>query len=228
MSNEHLLYLYECKRVGHLVGPITGNVEKPVWKSLPATMEFVLATTGKPASQRTWAKACWDDRNLYFAFWCEDMDIWNDMRNRNDRVWLHEAIEIFLVPGQDATWYYEFQFSPRNVVRDVLVHNPTRERADYVFDGDWECVGMETAVQMEGTLDDRSDQDAWWSMEIRIPFAALDLRSGQPPAEGEEWLINFNRVERAPVEEFISWSPTYRDPADFHYPPRFGRLQFAG
>ena len=121
---------------------------------------------------------------------------------------------------------YEFQFSPRNVVRDVLVHNPTGQRQDYVFDGAWDCEGLETAVAVRGMLDNRADRDEGWSLEIRIPFAALHLRGGRPPQPGEEWWINFNRIDRSPVEEYSSWSPTFRDPVDFHYPPRFGRIRF--
>jgi len=226
MSEESAVLRYECRHVGAFAGPLNGDLSKEVWASVPATSDFVLAVDGEKTTQRVWAKACWDDENLYVAFWCEDVDIWNDMTEENDFVWKQEAVEIFLVPGLDATWYYEFQFSPRNVVRDVLVHNPTGQREDYVFDGSWDCVGLETAVHMRGTLDDRTDRDEWWSMEIRIPFSGLALRSGEPPAEGEEWLINFQRIDRAPVEEFSAWSPTFRRPVDFHYPPRFGRIRF--
>ena len=112
------------------------------------------------------------------------------------------------------------------MVHDVYVHNPTGERKDYVFDGDWVCPGLETAVDLVGTVDDRTDRDEGWSVEVVIPFAALAVRGGRSPEAGEEWLINFNRLERSPTEEYISWSPTYKDPADFHFTPRFGRIRF--
>ncbi len=226
MSKEISRYTYGCLHVGRFPGPPNGDLDRAVWKDIPTTSDFVLAMDGQRPTQRTWAKACWDDTALHVAFWCEDVDIWNDMTERDDFVWKQETAEVFLVPGLDATWYYEFQFSPRNVVRDVLVHNPTGRREDYVFDGSWNCEGLETAVQVRGTLDDRSDRDEGWSLEVCIPFRALDLRSGRPPEDGEEWLFNLQRIDRAPVEEFCAWSPTFRRPVDFHYPPRFGRLRF--
>ena len=46
------------------------------------------------------------------------------------------------------------------------------------------------------------------------------------PAPGTVWRVNFYRIERGDETEFTAWSPTYRDPADFHVPDCFGELVF--
>ena len=65
-------------------------------------------------------------------------------------------------------------------------------------------------VELTGTLNDPSDKDGGWSVELAIPWAELvppgeaqpnafsdpplDTH-GSPPAPGDSWRINFSRVD---------------------------------
>ena len=50
---------------------------------------------------------------------------------------------------------------------------------------------------VDGTVNDPSDLDRGWSVEIAIPFAAIAECAGRecPPQPGDTWRVNFSRVE---------------------------------
>jgi hypothetical protein len=59
-----------------------------------------------------------------------------------------------------------------------------------------------------------------WSAVLKIPLAPLLEGAPRP----QNWRANFFRVDRGAIDEFSAWSPTGRDPADFHEAQRFGKL----
>jgi hypothetical protein len=96
-----------------------------------------------------------------------------------------------------------------------------------LVDRTWNAAGIRTAVRISGTPNDRSAPDIGWIAEVALPFADLGLAG--PPAPGTVWRANFYRIERphGGPEEYTAWSPTYRDPADFHVPACFGEIVFS-
>jgi hypothetical protein len=103
----------------------------------------------------------------------------------------------------------------------------------------WEFHGLRTAVSIDGTLNDPSDTDRGWKTEIAIPWSSLrDVTDRNlPPKDGDQWRINFSRVEwqhevidgtyrRVPdtPEDNWVWAPT--GVIDMHRPERWGILQF--
>jgi hypothetical protein len=76
---------------------------------------------------------------------------------------------------------------------------------------EWDCPGFQARVTRKA---DR------WSASIRIPLDAL-LRGDLQ----ETWRAAFYRIDRGSPDEFSAWSPTLRDPAEFHVPDRFGLLR---
>ena len=77
---------------------------------------------------------------------------------------------------------------------------------------------------VDGTLDNRDDIDRGWTVELAIPFRSLGRCTPEP---GEEWRGNLYRIDRFPPPmEFQAWSPTLRDPANFHVPAHFGTILF--
>jgi hypothetical protein len=85
---------------------------------------------------------------------------------------------------------------------------------------------MKTAVKVRGTLDDASDRDQGWTVEMQIPFARLAEVPHVPPQKGDRWRFNLYRLEhhgRRTVEG-QAFSPLFV--GDFHALPRFGWLSF--
>lgn len=189
---------------------------------------LTLSDGSGPPSRPTEVKAHWSEDRLYIGFLCVDPDVWGTYLSRDDPIWEEEVVEVFLCPSLDLTTYLEFELSPRNVQFDALVHNPTEERSSLRIDTSWDCADWESGVVVDGTLDDRSDTDRLWIAEMSFAFASLPGLPHCPPRPGDEWRVNFYRIDRTPTPEFSAWSPTLRHPPDFHVPSRFGRLVFEG
>ena len=121
--------------------------------------------------------------------------------------------------------YFEFNFSPHNVVFDARIEIPENgDRAQMKSDIAWNCEGLRSVVRVVGTLDRHDDLDERWTVEAAIPFCQIG-RDGRTPRKGERWRANFYRIDRAGDGEFSAWSPTLVP--NFHVPARFGHLVFS-
>lgn len=143
----------------------------------------------------TRAKMLWDDENFYFAFACRDPDIWAIYTEEDDPMWSEEVVEIFIDPDGDAENYLELEVNPLNAVVDLLIY---ALKPDWHSSKDWDIAGLQTAVQVQGTVNDSLSQDLGWTVEIAIPWAAMvdSVDGGGKPAVGDTWRLNLYRIER--------------------------------
>ncbi len=191
----------------------------PAWDAIPSLPPFLLADGSGPAVQQTRVRVAWDDEALHVRFDCEDRDAWGTCERRDDPVYEEEAVEVFLAAGTaDPVDYCEFELSPRGVLWDGRIHNPTSRRAERVTDKSWDCPGIRWAVGRGSIRED------WWGV-FAIPWRGI-APGGPPP---RLWRANFYRIERPRdgEPEFSGWSPTLTRPADFHQPARFGVLELS-
>jgi len=210
-------------------GPIAidGVLDEAVWGRLEPVGAFMLHDGSAPAEFETEAKLCWDDEYLYVSFSCVDNDIWGTFTERDQPLYDEEVVEIFINPSNDLVNYFEFEVSPRNVIWDGRIYNPDGAPNENMrYDESWDCEGLLTGVRVVGTLDDRSDLDQLWSVEMAIPFASIERKT---PADGEQWRANLYRIDRGEKDEFSCWSPTQNvsETPAFHIPSRFGRFIFS-
>ncbi len=214
---------YECRRAA---GPISadGALDDPGWSGIVPMSPLVHSNGAGLPVEATEVRACWDDRALYVAFACKDADIWARYENRDDPLYDEEVVEVFLCPTGNLAHYYELELSPANVLFDAKVFNPEGDRRSMLVDKDWNAAAIATGVRVSGVLNDRTSPDIGWIAEIAIPFEDLGLQG--PPEPGTTWRANFYRIERGAATEFTAWSPTAKEPADFHVPAAFGELVF--
>ncbi|MBN1629332.1 MAG: phosphodiester glycosidase family protein [Thermoleophilia bacterium] len=206
---------------------IDGHLNEGVWARARSLGDFIFADASGEPQLPTEVKMCWDERNLYLAFVAIDTDIWGTMKDRDDPIYEEEAVETFLSTGGEVTKYFEFEFSPHNVVFDALIECPeSGDRSKMTVDTSWDCEGLQSAVSVVGSLDDRTDVDDRWTVEVALPFAQIG-REGRPPAGGEQWRANFYRIDQAGGGEYSCWSPTLVQPPSFHVPKQFGVLTFS-
>lgn len=217
---------YVCRRTTDPIA-VDGHLTEGIWSRLRPAGDFVLADGSGYPQLPTEVRACWDEANLYLAFVAVDTDIWGKMRKRDDPIYEEEVVEAFICSGDDVTRYYEFEFSPHNVVFDAAIECPeSGDRRFMKADVEWDCAGLQSAVNVVGTLDDPGDVDERWTVEVALPFDQIG-RVGRSPVEGERWRINFYRIDREGEGEFSCWSPTLAEPPNFHVPARFGHLEFS-
>jgi len=198
---------------------IDGVLDEAAWKGARAVV-LRGSFDGRPVQLRTEARLVYDDANLYVAFDVEDPDLWGTLRNRDDPIYEQEVVEVFLDANADGRTYNELQVSPHNVIFDAYF--PARRQG---MDRSWDS-GMKTALKVRGTLDDPSDKDQGWTVEMQIPFARLAEVPHVPPQKGDRWRFNLYRLEhpgRRAVEG-QAFSPLFV--GDFHALPRFAWLTF--
>src|SRR5262245_21118969 len=204
---------------------IDGRFTEGVWSRAARLTPFVQHDTQAASRVRTEVRIWYDAEALYLGWICEDPDIQSTFKARDSKFWEEEVVEFFLAPGP-LERYFELQWNPLSGAFDAIIQNKLgAEGRSEKFTGDWSYTaeGMTWAVEVHGSVQDSSDRDQRWTVEVRIPFSDLKQSSPRP---GEIWRGNFYRFNRdAGLEpELLSWSPTIWP--GFHQPKRFGYLEF--
>ena len=201
---------------------IDGHLDDRVWQQV-AWIDLVEAGQGGPTRQPTRAAWVWDDGALYVAFHCVDHDIWGITDAHDQPIYDQEVVEVFLDADRDGHGYVEIEVSPRNAVLDLfMLWRDDVQRGLW----DWDCEGLQTAVWVDGDPTRRDSQDRLWTVEMAIPWCNLVTAPNLPPADGDEWLANLYRIDRAEQgDEYSAWSPPLR--LNYHTPSCFGRLRFS-
>ena len=207
---------------------IDGRLDDPAWQRAAWTSDFVdIEDPAKPLPRfRTRVKMLWDHRYLYLAAELEEPDVQARLTEHDSVIFHDNDFEVFLKPLPDTPSYYEFEMNALNTGWDLFLPKPYRMGG--AADNSWDIQGLRTAVSVQGTLNNSSDADRGWTLEIAYPLNAFEARQHVPaPAQGTVWRINFSRVEwkaGQPKEDNWVWSP--QGLIDMHVPERWGFLHF--
>lgn len=218
---------------------IDGRLDKSPWTEAAWTEDFVdIQGDSKPKPRfRTRAKMLWNDEYLFIGAELEEPHIWAYQTEHDSVIFQDNDFEVFIDPNGDNQLYAEFEMNARNTTWDLLLIKPYRDGGPAV--NGWEMKGLRTAVHIDGSLNDPSDKDNGWSVEIAMPWKALGEIAGKPspPHEGDQWRIDFSRVEwhvdvvegryvkvpGLPEDNWV-WSP--QGVIDMHRPWTWGYVQF--
>lgn len=203
---------------------IDGNLADHGWQSaqkLPLSNNF----NGAPIednSLESYAMTCYDTENLYLAFVNHDHHIFSSYSHRDEFLWKEEVAEVFIDTDEILTTYIELEISPKNVLYDSFITDTAN--IDLVETSKFNLEGWRTAVTLFGTINNNSDTDSLWTVEMAIPFTSIKTDFDIKKIAEYVWKINFYRVDhvdRGPTH--YAWSPTY---ARFHSPSKFGTIIF--
>ena len=152
---------------------IDGDLTDPAWQPAPWTDPFVDIRGGDwPApAWTTRAKIAWDDAHLYIAAELEEPHLWATLAERDAILYREHDFEVFLDPDGDALAYYELEINALGTEFDLFLDRPYQRRGKANIA--WDMAGLRSAVHLDGTLNDPSDEDGGWSVEIAIPWSAL-------------------------------------------------------
>ncbi|AFL88294.1 protein of unknown function (DUF1083) [Terriglobus roseus DSM 18391] len=218
---------YVCHHVG-APPTIDGKLDDAVWRHAAWTSAFVDITGGadRRPIYRTRMKMLWDDHALYIAAELQEPDVHGTLTAHDSVIFHDDDFELFLKPVPSDKDYFEFEMNALNTTWDLYLNRPYREGGK--ADNGWEAAGIRTAVAVQGTLNQRSDKDKGWTLEIALPLDAFASRQQVPmPVDGTQWRVNFSRVEWLPGhprEENWVWSP--QGEVNMHIPDRWGTLTF--
>jgi hypothetical protein len=184
---------------------IDGRDDDPVWRTAPATSEFLefIPSEGKTPRFRTEFRAAYDDRHLYVfvrAFDPHPDSIMTALTRRDVRG-PSDQLKVMVDAYHDRRSGFEFAVNPLGVKRDYAMYNDADE--DESWDGIWD-VG--TRIDSLG-----------WTAEFRIPFSQLRYADRQEQVFG---IAVWRDIER--YKERTSW-PLYR-PAQSGVSSQLGEL----
>lgn len=199
---------------------IDGNLGE--WTSVPYTMVHSLdgEPVDGPPSHVWWG---WDDTYLYVAADLRDDDVWSEYTERDDPLWKQEVFEVFVFVDDDGRGYMELQLSPRGVTFDARFVRYRRP------DTDW-ASHWKTAAVVEGTIDDRTDRDQGWTLEVAIEWAEICRTTSAtcPPQVGQRMLVNAFRFDRPAKGPTLAYALSPTRVPDFHAAANAAMLTLAG
>ena len=224
---------------------IDGKASEMSWGSASWTDDFIDIEGLKlhlPALH-TRIKMLWDNKYLYILAELEEPGIWCYYATRDQIVFHENDFEIFIDPDCDTENYFEFELNAQNTLFDLFLDKPYNKKG--VADISWNARGFKSAVSMEGTLNDPTDIDKKWTVEVAIPFETLESKGIIPfPKEGSLWKIDFSRVEwnttivdgkyrkiiNPRTGKFLSennWVWKAIGQINMHIPEKWGTIQFS-
>ncbi len=219
---------------------IDGRLDDDAWRDAQWTEDFVdIEGDAKPRPRfRTRAKMLWDDQYFYIGAELEEPHVWATLTEHDSVIFQDNDFEVFIDPDGDNHNYYEIEINALNTVWDLRLPKPYRDGGPAL--NEWEIPGLKTAVHIDGTLNDPRDTDRGWSVEMAIPWEVLAEFAGcpAPPRDGDQWRVNFSRVEwqirivngryqkvpNTPEDNWV-WSP--QGVIDMHRPETWGYVQFS-
>lgn len=222
---------------------IDGKIDRQEWKDASWSDYFEDISLPVKPLMKTRMKMLWDDQYLYIAAHLEEKDLWATLRNHDEIVFQDNDFEVFIDPNNDASNYFEIEINALGTVMDLFMHKTYKRGGP--MDMKWNSHGMRSAVYLKGTLNNNTDQDRYWSIEMAIPYSCLQRPSRiSQPQIGATWRINFSRVQwqlvplgssyvkkknpdgsRIPEYNWV-WSP--QGIIDMHVPETWGFLKFEG
>jgi hypothetical protein len=100
---------------------------------------------------------------------------------------------------------------------------------------DWDFPGLQSAVQVNGKINDNAEPDHGWTVEIAFPWEGMSwLANGRkrPPQEGDTWRMFFGRFQKLmvagqEVQPHPAWALNKHGIADTHRPDCFSVVHFS-
>jgi hypothetical protein len=260
-TEDHLKHYTARRAAGPIV--VDGRLDEPSWQAAERSPRFEdLETPGRPALFDTRAAMLWDDEHLYVAFWCEEPHLRATFVERDSMICRENDVEVFIA-GKDAYFEFELNALGTIMERfyiwqDRYVEAGYAEQPEFDLLGDgivdtlggkwsghahprgrrwcfrnWDMPGLQWAVQLDGTLNDDSDVDRGWTVEIAFPWKSLaPLADGRslPAKEGDTWRMDISRfqwLDEGGRRTCPGWAWNTHGVYDSHIPERFTYIHFS-
>ena len=219
---------------------IDGKLDERCWQNVPWTEYFsdIEGTTKPKPKYSTRAKMLWDDSYLYIGAELEEPHVWATLTEHDSVIFNDNDFEIFIDPNGDNHEYYEIEINALGTEWDLLLIRPYKDGGPAV--NSWEIPGLKVGVHVEGSINAPRNTDKGWSVEVAIPWKVLSecARKKAPPQDGDQWRVNFSRVEwqvqivdgkyqKVPGRREDNWIWSPQGIIDMHRPEKWGYVQFS-
>jgi len=199
---------------------LDGKIEEACWDNAFTIDTLYDLEDRSNQDDRTQIFIFYEEENLFLGAILRNQNIKAEMTTRDTILYKEHCIEFFFDPSQDGLDYYELEINPLGTVWDLKL-----KTSNHSLDGnvmEWHIPQQNFAVFVEGSLNDATDRDDYWSVEVKIPWAHF---SEAKPVTGEQWKINVMRMDYiADKAHYLVWKNT--KPGNIHLPEKWGRVTF--
>ncbi len=248
--------VYSCAKINESI-VVDGRLDENAWANAPS-MKIVDIVKGTDPFYRTEAKVLWDDERLYVGFRFEDPDIrgywamddahtpedfklpesFDIGRRTGNPEWdrkecaimvMDRFAKVFLDPDGDGSNYLEFQVNALNNVFDAWYKQGLHKAGGRFPHVAWKCPGLITATHIDGSINNPTDIDRGWSIEMSIPWKSLKpfTRGSSPPKDGDVWGAHLGRVFHNHDGSHTYWVWPFIGAVECHSPNLYGKLVFS-
>ena len=136
----------------------------------------------------------WDNEYYYILAQIKEPHVWADIEEHDAVIFHNNDFEVFIDPKADVHGYYEIEVNALNTIWDLFITKPYRDAGNETLN-EWEMLGVKSAISIDGTLNNPTDIDEGWTVELAIPFKSL--RTGYYDSnvpKDKFWKVNFSRV----------------------------------
>ncbi len=194
---------------------LDGRGDDTCWQNTVACSDFLGMRAVAAAEARTDVRLCYDERNLYLLFTCQEPilkvagqrlgDFVAKVTDRDGEVYADDSVVFLLDPVRAGKQVFDFTVNALGTVADARCPGPDL----------WETrdVTWNSGAQAKGNIG-----EGVWTAEMAIPLADL----GGAPKPGDIWQVSLGRLAKA-RKETTSWNPCNRG---FHDPIQWGSLVF--
>jgi hypothetical protein len=219
-SNKREIEDLRCYATCAKVIKVDGVLKKEEWNNTQSIRLFPYRTSKNKSEfikVSTDVMIKWDDKNIYFAFECEEpkMDkiYVTDAKRDSKLLWQESGVEIFLNPTADRKKYYQIMINANGDVADLKAERKGKSIfRDWKWDGDVEAKIRKTTIG--------------WTLECKISVKSIGLENIE---ERSSWVVNFCRRRKlvkafSEQDELQTWSTFLK--MGFHDIDRFGKIKF--
>lgn len=241
---------------------VDGQLNEEAWQDAPLSSRFIDLISAEDPIHDTHVKLLWDDEAFYVGFLIEEPVIRGSLTERNSPIYTENNAEVFIA-GRDA--YYEFEINALGTLYEAFfiweeaydtggfAENPAFARDNPLLRefngvgwrvhprgprvGSWDFwfPGLETAVSIDGEINNDEIRDRGWFVEIAFPWHGMEwlARADEralPPMDGDTWRIDFSRFNpykaAPPANDSGGWSLSSHGVWDSHIPECFPYIHF--
>ena len=221
---------------------IDGKLNEASWNKAEWTNEFVdIEGDKKPKPlHKTQVKMLWDDNYFYIAAKIYEPHIWATYTKRDATIYHENDFEVFIDPTGDTHNYYEFEINALGTHWDLLLTKPYKDGGRYL--NSWDIKGLKKGIFIDGTINEPSDIDNYWTIELAFPWQVLRQAARSRPKHNDQWKVNFSRVNYtmdvgksykksinpdSGKEYQFNWVWSPQGVIDMHRPYSWGLVQFS-
>jgi hypothetical protein len=233
-AQEEMLRLgmHEVFKVSRTSTPVVidGKLDESAWQKTEArSLDYFYGVEKEHDQQTSTFRMLWDEDNLYAFFECKDRYLTALETKRDGRPYMDDCAELFLIPVPDSLkMHLGIELNLYKASNDFIhLESIYREKrgAIYAFDPEFDVE-----VTYQGTLNDNSDIDEGWTMEMAIPLKLFrGMERFSPVQAGNQWAFLALRQERndpEPKRRVCSTIFPVYGIENVHHGRRFGLMEF--